>query len=411
MNTDRIRLSSEPTSDSRPRSSTGPLLLASSCIPVLCAVVITPVLPDIQDHFASVPDADTLVPLALALPYLVIAVMSPLAGQVLDRAGRRLLLLAGLLLITVAGLAPLWFTGLDDLLISRAVAGVASAAVMVSATTLIGDYYSGPNRNRFFGLQAVTTTVAAMVFFALGGALGDLGWRTPFWLFCIALVPALFTPSALPRYVNPEWEPSHRRLARLPWRTLLPRLAVTVFGAIVFYTPIVQTSYLLDDLEILSAQTIGLVSALSGVATVIGSIVYINVAQSPPAPRFAVVFCATAVGFVVVASSGGAVPAVAGPIAVLGLVIASVGCGLLLPTLLTWSLSSMRYTQRGRATGWWTGSYFLGQFIATMLVPVAARYADGVLWTFAVLAIPCAFAAVVAIGASLRPATAHASHP
>ena len=40
----------------RPRAA---LLMAGSCLPVLGAVLIAPVLPKMQDHFASVPGAKT----------------------------------------------------------------------------------------------------------------------------------------------------------------------------------------------------------------------------------------------------------------------------------------------------------------------------------------------------------------
>nr|WP_190199908.1 hypothetical protein [Streptomyces djakartensis] len=39
-------------------------LMAGSCLPVLGAVLIAPVLPKMQDHFASTPGATALVPLA-----------------------------------------------------------------------------------------------------------------------------------------------------------------------------------------------------------------------------------------------------------------------------------------------------------------------------------------------------------
>lgn len=38
------------------------LLMTGSCLPILGAVLIAPVLPKMQDHFASVPGAKALVP-------------------------------------------------------------------------------------------------------------------------------------------------------------------------------------------------------------------------------------------------------------------------------------------------------------------------------------------------------------
>ena len=42
--------------------------MAGSCLPVLGTVLIAPVLPKIQEHFAAVPGAKTLVPVVLTIP-------------------------------------------------------------------------------------------------------------------------------------------------------------------------------------------------------------------------------------------------------------------------------------------------------------------------------------------------------
>ncbi|WP_236643153.1 hypothetical protein [Actinoplanes utahensis] len=44
------------------------LLLAGSCLSVLGAVLIAPVLPQMTGHFADVPGADVLVPIVLTVP-------------------------------------------------------------------------------------------------------------------------------------------------------------------------------------------------------------------------------------------------------------------------------------------------------------------------------------------------------
>jgi MFS family permease len=56
------------------------------------------------------------------------------------------------------------------------------------------------------------------------------------------------------------------------------------------------------------------------------------------------------------------------PVAVLAAVIAGLGNGLLLPALLTWSLGTFGFEQRGRATGAWTSALFIGQFACPLIV-------------------------------------------
>lgn len=104
-------------SGSTPRPSTsgrlpGVLLLIGSCMPVLGAVLIAPLLPKIQSHFSTEPHVDVLVPILLTAPALMIALLAPFAGSIVDRFGRKKLLLLAMVLYAIAGSAPLW---LDDL--------------------------------------------------------------------------------------------------------------------------------------------------------------------------------------------------------------------------------------------------------------------------------------------------------
>ncbi|KQQ99327.1 hypothetical protein ASF72_17845 [Arthrobacter sp. Leaf141] len=63
------------------------LLVAGSCMPVLGAVLLAPILPTLSQVFAGTPGVAILVPLTLTLPALFVALFSPLAGYVADRVG------------------------------------------------------------------------------------------------------------------------------------------------------------------------------------------------------------------------------------------------------------------------------------------------------------------------------------
>src|SRR3990167_1147931 len=155
------------------------LLLLGSCLPVLGAVLLAPVLPRMQAHFVDTPGATVLVPIALTLPALVIALVAPFAGLIADRVGRKPLLLWAMVLYSLCGLLPLWLDSLTAIVASRAGIGLAEAAIMTGCTTLMGDYYNGARRERLFALQMVATSLSAAIFIAVGGLLGEHGWRTP----------------------------------------------------------------------------------------------------------------------------------------------------------------------------------------------------------------------------------------
>ncbi|MFG6444583.1 MFS transporter [Microbacterium sp. P06] len=350
----------------------GILLLAGSCMPVLGSVLITPVLPQLSAHFADVAGSEILVPMIVAIPALMIAIFAPFAGQIVDRLGRKNLLIGAMIAYALVGTAPAWLEGLPEILFSRVLVGVCEAAIMTVCTTLIVDYfYEERRRNKYLGLQTVTTTLAATVFIVLGGALGVGGWHTPFWVYAISILVAVPMIFAL-------WEPrggaeGDRHAAagekvRIPWRQIAAPLVVTVFGGFVFYVLIIEVSYLVVGTGVDAGDTrvIGLVSAVASLATAVAGFIFSRLARVRPGSLLPLAFALQAVGMIVI----WVVPALGGVVA--GAVIASFGSGLLLPSLVTWVVASTRYEERGRVTGWWTASFYLGQFITPIIVGILA---------------------------------------
>src|SRR5439155_1417661 len=53
---------------------------------------------------------------------------------------------------------------------------------------------------------------------------------------------------------------------------------------------------------------------------------------------------------------------------VVGVVVNGLGCGLLLPTLVTWNMRELPFERRGLGTGAFMSSFFLGQFVNPIIV-------------------------------------------
>jgi len=342
------------------------LLMAGSCLPILGAVLIAPVLPKMQDHFASVPGAKALVPLALTVPALALALLAPFAGVLVDRLGRKRLLIVAAVLYSVFGTAPLWLDSLGAIIASRALVGVTEAAIMTCCTTLIGDYYSGRQRVKYLALQTMCASASATAFFVVGGAAGSAGWRVPFWVYAVSLVLAPLMAAVLPspagRTTADEAPvPGTAPRRSFPWRQLAGICALTFFGAVVFYTVPVEMSYLLDDLGVTSTGVIGLATAIASAATVGGAILFARLRRSPE-PLIPAALAVCAVGFGVMFLAGSA------PLLVIGAVINCVGTGMLLPALLTSAMSRLAFEDRGRGTGLWTAAFFGGEFVCPLIL-------------------------------------------
>ena len=206
----------EPTGATATPRQAGPaqlaLLLAGSCLSVLGAVLIAPVLPQMTDHFTGVAGVDVLVPIVLTVPALMIGLTAPFAGIVVDSVGRKRILIIAMVAYAIAGTAPLYLPSLGAIIGSRVLVGVCEAAIMTCCTTLIADYWSGARRSKYLGLQVLVATLSATVFLGLGGLLGSAGWRTPFWVYAIAAVLAVPMAKLLWQPAKPAGEAADRRL-------------------------------------------------------------------------------------------------------------------------------------------------------------------------------------------------------
>ena len=360
----------DPATGRRAGRAQALVLLVSSCLSVLGAVLLAPVLPRIADAFAGTPGVQALVPILLTAPALVIGLTATFAGRVVDRFGRKRLLVASLVVYAVVGTAPLWLSSLPLIVASRALVGLTEAAIMTCCTTLLADYFHGRERERYFGLQVVFTTVSATVFFAVGGALGNTTWRAPFWLYAVSLPLALLAA----RYVwQPEGLPQDRSavLVSLPWRSLRRPVVVTLLGGLLFYVLIVELSFKLDQLGVEATATIGAVSAVASLGTATGAFLFGRVAARGPGVVVPVAFGVSGLGLLGLGLAGSV------PLVVATAVVTGFGNGLLLPSLLSWALGSLSLQQRGRATGVWTSALFIGQFVCPLVVLALGGALDG----------------------------------
>ncbi|WP_405009961.1 MFS transporter [Kitasatospora sp. NBC_01539] len=372
------------------------LLMIGSCLPVLGAVLIAPVLPRMQDHFQNTPGADVLVPVALTVPALALGLLAPFAGVIVDRLGRTRLLTAATAAYAVLGTAPLYLDSLGAIVASRALVGIAEAAIITCCTTLIGDHWSGRQRERLLAVQTMCASLSATVFFALGGAVGAAGWRAPFWAYAAALLLAPLMAARLrPAPAEATPEEGHEPGRAFPWRRLAAPCALTFFGAVVFYTVPVEMAYLLDDLGITSTATVGLAAACASAATVAGAAAFSRLASRTEA-LLPYVFALCAAGFGLMCLADGV------PLLVAGAIVNCLGTGMLLPALLTRTMALLQHGDRGRGSGLWNSAFFLGEFLCPLALIAVAHVTGTLAGAVGVLAAATALTAAGLLATRIR---------
>ena len=347
------------------------LLLLCGCMSVLAAVVIAPVLPQMQQHFAATDNVEFLVPMALTAPGLVIALLSMVVGIVADRTGRKNMLVAGLLMYAAFGVAPVFIESLPTIIGTRIGVGLAEAIIMTASVALIGDYYSGVQRERYLALNTTLSSSSAVIFIAIGGALGEFGWRTPFMVYSISIILAVMALIVL-------WEPKRAAPAQLlasltdeekaMWNPLKIAgiCAVTLIGGILFMAVQVHIGYLLHGVNITAPSTIGLLASLAQVAVVMGSIAFrflLNCRWFITPVRLGTALSLIGIGYLLIGSAG-----TAAEMMVVGAMVTGLGGGMLLPTMMVWNMSNLPPHRRALGTGAWMAAFFLGQFFTPMVV-------------------------------------------
>ena len=380
----------------------GILMLVGCCLPLLGSVLLAPILPAMAAHFRDVPGVAVIVPLVLSTPALFIAIGAPFAGAIVDRIGRRRLLIGSLIVYGIFGTAPLFLGSLWAILASRVGVGIAEAGVMTCATAMLADYFTGARRNRYMSLQTVVMALAATAFFVIGGALGSGGWRTPFWLYASSIVLAVLVGLF-------AWQPAGRtaagadkkRLPDLPWKALSLQVVVAFLCGVAFYAIIVELPFVLDDLGVKAPAIIGLATAAASVATALGAICFRFIARFGVSRLVPLAFGLSGVGLITMLFAHDVAAAI------VGATIASAGSGLMFPTLLIWTLSRLDFDQRGRATGWWTGAVWLGQFASPLVVAAITAAIGGLQPAIGVLGVFVALVAI-ALAVILRHEDRHA---
>ena len=338
-------------------------LLFTSTLTVMSGATIAPSLPAMQEHFNNVGNVELLVRLVLTIPALFIAMGGLFAGQLVDKIGRKPLLIASTLLYGLAGSSGLILNSLGTILVGRALLGLSVAGIMTGVTTLIADYYTGQDRANFMGFQAAFMGLGGVVFLSVGGFIADLNWRSPFaiylsaWVILIAIALTIYEPK----------RQGHDRTASvnkpsMPIGVLAMIYGVALFYMVAFYLIPVQLPFYLQRFDNSSASASGLAIAASTLASAIASLRYGFVKERLGFVSIVVTaFGIAAIGYVVIGIAGSY------NVVLVGLIIAGLGFGLLMPNLNVWLSSIIPDSLRGRALGGLTTFFFLGQFLSPLI--------------------------------------------
>jgi len=380
----------------------GIVLILPITLTVMGAVLLAPIMPKLMVAFGHISGAKYLVPMLISLPALCIAVGAPFAGWLADRLGRRRLLIGSITIYAAFGIAPLFLNSYWPIFVSRVGVGICEAILITCSTTLIGDYFSGAQRDKWLGSQAALASLSSLLLFPIAGFLGaTFGWKGPFAIYSVALLMVvgviLFTwEIATDTQAERGAEPASARAdsgTEFPWLYMLRVCSFTLIGGMLFYVLPFQLSSALQLFAVDDPAKAGVMLSIASIGVPAGAICYRYVNTRLSLRNLITLeFIVIAIGFL--GMSQATVPEM---LVTFGF-INQFGAGMMLPTMLTWAVSGLNFMVRGRGTGMWQSTFAVGQFISTLAFSLVLTFvgADNFLNAFVIFAM---VSGVTAIGA------------
>lgn len=397
------------TQSRTPGALQGVILLLPVTLAVMGIAVLVPVVPQLMAHFQNVPNYQYIIQGGvLTMPALCITLFSPLAGWLADRFGRRRILLAAMLIYGVLGIAPTVLDNLFAIVGSRVGVGLCEAVVMTVSTTLISDYFKGRAREQWLASQTAVASLSALAIITLGGYLGAVyGWRGPFgvYLFSVVLAIGIWLFTWEPDAETPVAQegPARADPVIFPWARMSGICAITLFASVMFYTIQTQSSLALTSLGVTDPSRLGLFTAIASLGVPAGTFVFRALSRVPTALLLGLEFVIIGIGFVLMGRAADAQHFVAAA------ALNQLGCGMVLPTLLTWATRGLAFEIRGRGNGMWQATFAVGQFLSGLIVTFLGEHVGGLLPAFLALGVANIVMAVVAVAGSLRQRTGAAA--
>jgi MFS family permease len=389
----------------------GIMLLLPITMAVMGVSVLMPVVHLLLEHFKDVPNYEYLVMGGVVtMPSIWVLLLSPAAGWMADRFGRRRMLILSMVAYSFTGVAPVFLSSLYAIIVSRIGVGICEAVVMTVSTTMISDYFRGRARERWLASQTAVASVSALGIIYLGGQLGAAyGWRGPFYLYLYSWVLVLGVALFI-------WEPAAQEKAgqgqnsaapteriageyhEFPWWRLIGICAVTLLGSVSFYTVITKNAEALVSLGVSDPARIGTLSVIATIGVPLGTFIYWGLSRLPIPWLLCVDFALIGLGFVWMGR------ATDPTFYEWGSFINQVGCGLVLPSLLVWATRGLAFNIRGRGTGMWNAAFAIGQFLSGMIITALSKPLGGLLPTLSLMGSVSLAVAVVAavVGLALR---------
>lgn len=234
-------------------------ILSLSLLTIVSTTAVAPALAEIAAYFSS---ADIFfVQLVVVLHAFAIVPSLLAAIWLAARFSRKKVLMAGLVLFTVAGTLGALVSNIYILLFTRLLLGVGLGMVVPFSTSLIADYFEEEQRQKMMGLSSSLNMLGGMLALVLSGYLAVFSWRIPFLIYLCGLPVFLLIFFFLP---DQDYEQKKGKTIPEPFPVHVYKVAfiMLIFSTIFFILTPTMALFLRDN-ALGDSRTAGFAMAFS----------------------------------------------------------------------------------------------------------------------------------------------------
>jgi len=355
-------------------------ILASATLTVMAGSIIAPVLNPMVAELGVPASATRLI---ITTHGIVIAILSPIVGIIIDRIGIRKPFIAGLLVYAIAGGSGFFISDYWLLITSRILFGVGVAAIFTSITVIILNLYKGQNRNRVMGWRGSSNSIGGIIYPLLGGFLGTFTWHLPFAIYLIGVPLALLAYLTLPKTpVKLEDNTTGKETASVlrlfkSTPSLYVAYSMIFLGNLLLYAIVVFLPELLTQIAPVDTFFIGICFSISSILAAIAAFSYARIRGWLSYKKiFLISLVFWIAGFVTLSQ------ATTLWLAIFSMGLFGIGQGMVVPAVAVWAGELVPASFRGRITSYLATFGYVGQFLSPIVFnPVAsALRVNSVFW-------------------------------
>lgn len=341
-------------------------ILALGFITLMATAAMAPSLTSIQKYFSGA--SPLLIKLIITLPALVCIPISLLNGKAVKIISKKNLIIIGLIVFAIGGLASSIVNNIYLLLFTRFVLGFGLGITAPMSLVLIGDYFEGIERDKFMGYSTAISNIGAILATLLVGSLSSINWRLSFLIYAFVIVVLIIVILFLPNDKHHELEDlEEQAIKNIKVEVKLDKAvfkyaAIAALGLIAFYALPTNMAFLVKARGFGSDALAANLVSLATLSSLISSLFFAKIVKKTGKHYSIIIFVAMAIGFFLLGLSENIY------ITVVGSIFTGFSFGGIIPYAVSFGSKVVHKTHVAFAIILVTVCVYLGEFISPIVL-------------------------------------------